>query len=312
MAWPTQPGFGRSHVDEGTDSPAQARADLNLAMVDLESVIVSYATPLGVATLDADGLLPLAQLRTNEEGAPPRLMVFSGDLSVPPALLPRGKQGGVAGLDGAGHVPESQLPPSVLGPSRFVSFRGAGPASWEVPDGVHRIKAIVTGAGGGGGSGNAVSSSFAGGGGGGGTLIAVLDAVPGQSIVMTIGAGGLGASAADSAGGAGGDSVLTHDVPGVGLVTLIGGGGGGGGPAGAVFNAGNPGVPQITTTAVTSVLELRGGLGEGNSPNRGGSGGGTIWQDGVNTPNATYGGGGGVGGGSRGDSGSGGLIVIEY
>lgn len=67
MTWPGAPTFATTNTDAGTDSPASARGDILAAMQDLTNVINGRGQASGVASLDADTLVPLAQLRRGIE-----------------------------------------------------------------------------------------------------------------------------------------------------------------------------------------------------------------------------------------------------
>lgn len=59
--WPTG-NFVTTNLDQGTDHPAQARADLQQALVELLAVIHMLAQPGGPASLGSDGKVPQGQL----------------------------------------------------------------------------------------------------------------------------------------------------------------------------------------------------------------------------------------------------------
>lgn len=62
MTWPSTPGFVKTDLDAGTDSPASAREHLHAALTDLESVIAGRGQASGVAPLDSSSLVPQANL----------------------------------------------------------------------------------------------------------------------------------------------------------------------------------------------------------------------------------------------------------
>lgn len=84
--------------------------------------------------------------------------------------------------------------PTSLG-SAFVAFTASG--SWLVPGGVSEIRAECWAGGGGGGTADASGANGAGGGGGGGYAAAVIPVTPGETLTITVGAGG----ASNTAGG---------------------------------------------------------------------------------------------------------------
>ena len=185
--------------------------------------------------------------------------------------------------------------------------------SWTVPQGTTQVRVRVVGAGGGGGGG---SNSFAGGGGGaGGFAQAVISAVPGATVPVTIGQGGAGGGSGQS-GANGGTSSFGS------LLSATGGSGGGSsnpfsqGGAGGVGQAdgsvqnpltqfggyGADGFVGTTTVAGAGGTSTMGGGG------RGASGGGAA----ANGQAAGSGGGGAYGASAAGGQGANGLIVVEY
>jgi len=175
------------------------------------------------------------------------------------------------------------------------------------------VEYLVVGGGGGGGSNN-------GGGGGAGGLLTGIDPVPnGQTLLVTVGAGGAGVTV-NNVGNAGQNSVFGNITAtgggrggGYGGVATSGGsGGGGGGGNGEVFVAqGTSGQGNAGTTGQSSASPYVGGGGggagtvgtafAGTAPAvRGGSGGAGIASS-INGTVTTYAGG---GGGSIGSSGS--------
>lgn len=160
----------------------------------------------------------------------------------------------------------------------------AGSGTWTVPDGVTEVEAEILA--GGGGAGNF-------GGGGGGEIILVDGytpggpsgaVTPGQSIAISIGAGGTGGNhvtaptnGADSTfgtltakgGGAGGN---WDPVTGVGTPGAAGGSGGGGAPTAIVAEQANPGVVKgaaggASTSSGVSRFGRAGGAGAGTRTN---------------------------------------------
>lgn len=60
--WGNNANVTTTHLDFGTDSPAAARSELYLALLELQKVIDGRGVASGVASLDASALVPLAQL----------------------------------------------------------------------------------------------------------------------------------------------------------------------------------------------------------------------------------------------------------
>ena len=55
MTWGNKSNFGTTHLDEGSDSPASARADLKAALDELTNVIDGLNTTGGAAKIATDG-----------------------------------------------------------------------------------------------------------------------------------------------------------------------------------------------------------------------------------------------------------------
>lgn len=55
-------GISTANLDQGTDSPANARAQLLQTVQAVNDLVAMFGQPLGVALLDAAGLLPAAQV----------------------------------------------------------------------------------------------------------------------------------------------------------------------------------------------------------------------------------------------------------
>ena len=209
--------------------------------------------------------------------------------------------------------------------------------TWIVPTGVSGVDVFLVGGGGGGSLG----------GGGGGYTATFLDVpvTPGQSIPITVGAGGSGGSSG-VAGGNGGYSQFNTSLHsangGVGGLSTHQGGAGGSGGGG--FNSGvgpghggsdgsngvtttyTGGTGQATTTRafgdVAGTLYAGGGGGGSNSSSAesagtggagGGGNGGTAYQTGHNGIANTGGGGGGTGNssGSNGGTGGSGVVIVR-
>jgi hypothetical protein len=166
--------------------------------------------------------------------------------------------------------------------------------TFVVPDGITDIIVEIAG-GGGGGGGGFTSSSASGAGGGQSKNIAKYAVTPGESIAITIGAGGVAGTtgASPTAGGVGGSSVFGS------YITLTGGGGGASGGSNSL-----------------------GGIGSGNDAQDGGNvnstfgghGGGSGGRGAVSvTPaqDGKMGGGGGGGSGSGAAAGAGGAGYVK-
>nr|WP_295744180.1 hypothetical protein [uncultured Acidocella sp.] len=190
-------------------------------------------------------------------------------------------------------------------------FTGSG--TFVVPNGVSVVKVTAIG---GGGAGGYHSTMPSGGGGAGAHVTGIISGlIPGQAILVTVGAGGA-APGAYGNGGSGGASNFG------GFITAGGGTGGNGGTATNFANAGGAGGQgfggQVNMAGAVGtdsiVVACRGGDGGGPGNGRGASGP----LSGVAAPG--YGGGGGGGGcsaggspvGSPGGGGGAGIVIVEY
>ena len=77
MAWATSSNVSTDNVDSATDNPADARADIYNAFLELIKVIDGRGTANGVASLDSTTKVPAAQLPTT-------LVSTTGDITLQP------------------------------------------------------------------------------------------------------------------------------------------------------------------------------------------------------------------------------------
>lgn len=209
--------------------------------------------------------------------------------------------------------------------------------NWTVPNehgysSNSKISLQVLMAGGGGGGGMAAGTYRGGGGGGGLVIEEVVQAVPGETISVTIGDGGYGGYRVNSytttPGGPGSTTSFGS------YLSAVGGGGGasiggdgelpeGGNPGGAAWGGNGTGASgdsihgKTSTNKYNGQLITLGGAGAGGSSSNtaGGSGGGgsiinSVAQAG--TPNTGGGGGGGTGGTPLGGAGGSGVVYVNY
>tara|TARA_Y100000310_G_scaffold331890_2_gene406359 strand:+ start:6807 stop:7511 length:705 start_codon:yes stop_codon:yes gene_type:complete len=71
MAWGDAGNIDTTNLDAGTDSPASARSDLKTALDELAAVINGRGTASGVASLDTNARVPMAQLQQSVAGSFP-------------------------------------------------------------------------------------------------------------------------------------------------------------------------------------------------------------------------------------------------
>lgn len=173
-------------------------------------------------------------------------------------------------------------------------YTNTGVYSFVVPDGVTEVSAVCVG--GGGGAAGTGSNRGGGGGGGGGLAYGTFTVTPGETLTVSVGAGGSSGTSNLSVGSQGGASSVRR-----GALTLLSGNGGGGGTSGSSQASGG-----------SSSGSERDGGGTGGSGGRysynnaGGAGGGAAGYSG-NGGSGAYGnsnGGGGNGSGGGGGGGS--------
>lgn len=216
--------------------------------------------------------------------------------------------------------------------------------TWQVPEGISTLLIYASGGGGGGGRGGDSGLGVGpGGGGGGGSAgndkMAIVSVTPGETLTITIGAGGAGGTTGD--GGNGGSTTVIGSSSGT-LIVAYGGNGGKRGENGSVEYYGEAGWPRSVPGSggapgrVQSSWGLSGEYGTssysaGGSGGRGGksvllnygASGGTGATSGSNAQpgsNGTLGSGGGGGGGgdsylgryngAPGGSGGNGFVII--
>jgi hypothetical protein len=204
--------------------------------------------------------------------------------------------------NGLGGLPRKVVATPVA-PRGEVAFTVPGTYSWVVPTGVTSISFVLVGGGGGG--------AYSGSGGGGGALAYKnsLTVVPGDTLTIVVGAGGV----ATVSTGLGGATSLTY---GTASATA---GGGKTGTTDSDFGYDTASAGQISSSNMTGVTGFRGGYGgpsniNGNGFEGGGGAGGYsgvggngFWLDSGNaTQQGTSGaGGGGAGGGTSANGGGG-------
>ncbi len=240
---------------------------------------------------------------TGTQGAPP---VDAGWIGLATIVVAAGQTQVVAG-DISG-LPEGaplgfKLPTLRPGFSSVATFTSSG--VFAVPVGVTRVK--VTAIGGGGAGGTHASLPGGGGGAGGRAVKVVVGLVPGSSVAVTVGAGGVAVTSPGAGGGGGTSSFGSY-------VSATGGAGGAGGSAAVVSTGAGGG------NGVGGDVNVPGGYGTdgSNAAGRGGDGGGPGNGRGSSGTVAGIGapgfGGGGGGGGSAATGGAGGagLVLVEY
>lgn len=196
--------------------------------------------------------------------------------------------------------------------------------TFVIPDSVTRVLVAAIGGGGGGGGGyNSNTGGGGAGGGGAGYVVSVMDATPGEVVVVTIGSGGGGGRPSFTAGGNGGATSFgtyltatggTGGAPGRNGAgsSYSGSGAAGGGNGGASGQSGSPAVSSIldvdyslsSTAAAGTNGDFNTGGGGGTSPFGIGGKGGRIGGGGNTPVPGAYGAGGGGGSGRDGSGNS--------
>jgi hypothetical protein len=179
--------------------------------------------------------------------------------------------------------------------------------SFVVPGGVTQISAAAIGGGGGGSGGDGGRGEPNQGGGGGGLAYGTFAVTPGETLTITVGAGGT--SPSGGSGGAGGASSIARSA-----TVLLSGGGGAGGVERTINTA--AGGTSTGTERAGGGIGGAGGTGTAASGGTGGGGaggysaaggaGGAITAAGVASTGGGGGGGGGRSGTAAGNAGSGG------
>lgn len=277
--------------------------------VTLPDANINFATGLGIAqggtgqTTASAAFNALSPITSTGD-----LIIGNGVNSA--TRLGVGAIGTVLTSNGTGATPSWQTPTAGSGFSNLQIFTSSG--TFTIPTGVTKVKVTVVGGGGGGGNGsNGVGAS---GGGGGGAAISILSGVtPGNTLTVTIGAGG-------SAGVAGGTSSVASGTQTITTISATGGGLG----STAGVNGANGGAGGVGSNGNLNLTGDSGGPGSrGNTIDLSGNGGSSIFGGGgggraVGTSVAggaggNYGGGGG-GGSNSGGGGAGapGVVIFEY
>ncbi|NTG00120.1 hypothetical protein G6L30_08300 [Agrobacterium rhizogenes] len=205
----------------------------------------------------------------------------------------------------------------------------AGTYTFTVPAGVYKIYCISVGAGGGAGGFGVGSSGTpypAGGGGAGGTALGWINVTPGQSITITIGAGGSGgaASASGSAGSFGNNGSTGGTTSIASFMSATGGSGGGATGSGTFGGVGGLGSGGQINQAGGNGTDGAGGIGSfiyggnGGASSQGGGGrAATAFSTSVQNGRAPGSGGGSVYNGTwasngAGGSGADGEVIFQY
>ena len=188
--------------------------------------------------------------------------------------------------------------------------------TFTIPAGITAVKVTVVGGGGAGGGGGSSASSAGCGGNSGGTSIKWLSGLtPGNTLVVTIGAGGAGNS--NAGGGSGGNSTVASGTQTISTITGSGGAGGTGpGGVGTNATAGSGGDLNFAGNAGTlaPISSAIAGNGGGSIFGGGGLGGFATANGNAGTAPGAGGGGGGANNGvnTTGGAGVAGMVIFEW
>jgi len=195
-------------------------------------------------------------------------------------------------------------------------------STFTIPSSVTAVKVTVAGAGGGGGGAPTSCGLMSGDGGRtGGLAVSWLTGLtPGNTIIVTIGAGGSGGGAGNIAGYQGGTSSVSSGTQAISTISATGGGGGEGGagaiPSVANWGSGSGGVYNTTTACGSSNTGTPPGYGAGDDSvfGRGAPGQGSADANGQNASGPAAGGGGGVAISvpAAGGTGGTGIVIFEW
>ncbi len=179
-AWPTRK-IDTTHLDQGSDSPAHARAAIKAMADTINAMIAAAGDPGGVATLDGSGLHPFRQMRGEVFTAAERTRLANlSERAAPPRP-----------------APEPAPRPTPRGRKTFTT---PGSGYWRAPAGVTRVRVQLRGGDGGDGAGDsgfeqnrgAAPISWTGGDGGDGGFIYFEIAVSaGSSYFWSVGSNGV-------------------------------------------------------------------------------------------------------------------------
>ena len=196
--------------------------------------------------------------------------------------------------------------------------------TFTIPAGITSLKVTVVGGGGGSGASNAGVDAFActGGGGGGGTAISYLTGLtPGNTLTVTIGAGGTAGPSSAGNGGTGGSSTVASGTQ--TITTITGAGGSGSLGAASTFTAGGAGGSgsngTINLTGSGGSASFSGAFVMGGSGGSSSIGGGArnVYNNSSGITGGNYGGGASGSavlntGGNIGAAGAGGAVIFEW
>ncbi len=128
-AWPTRK-IDTTHLDQGSDSPAHARAAIKAMADTINAMIDAFGDPGGVATLDGSGLHPFRQMRGEVFSAAERTRLANlSERTAPPRP-----------------APEPAPRPTPRGRKTFTT---PGSGYWRAPAGVTRVRVQLRGGDGG-------------------------------------------------------------------------------------------------------------------------------------------------------------------
>jgi hypothetical protein len=205
--------------------------------------------------------------------------------------------------------------------------------TFTIPAGITSLKVTVVGGGGGSGASLGAVDAFActGGGGGGGTAISYLTGLtPGNTLTVTIGAGGTAGPSSAGNGGTGGSSTVASGTQTITTITgaggsgslgaastLTAGGAGGSGSNGTINLTGSGGSVSFPGTFSSSSLTATNVMGGSGGSSSIGGGARNVYNNSSGITGGNYGGGASGsanlnGGNNIGAAGAGGAVIFEW
>lgn len=137
-AWPID-DLDNSNIDQGTDDPSAARADLNALMVKVQAILAARADASGVCDLDASTKIPSARLPTigvSQGGTGvtnvPAQGMLVGNGTSPLQIVTPGTSGQVFTSQGSGAPPNWTSVGLTTAGTKIWFYQAAAPSGWSI------------------------------------------------------------------------------------------------------------------------------------------------------------------------------------
>lgn len=272
---------------------------------DANNVSISGGSITGITDLAvADGGTGASSLTANN--------VILGNGTSPVQFVAPGSSGNILTSDGTTWT--SAAPSGGGGGGAIGGQVFTGNGTFTIPTGVTSLKITVVGGGGGGQGSQSAAAGGAAGAGGGAAIKYLTGLTPGNTLSVTVGAGGTAGAATNGAGGTGGTSSVASGTQSITTVSATGGTGGSATSPRPNGGIGSNGDLNIRGGGTLSTIN---GLANGGSSIFGGGAPGR-YTEGVGTAGGAYGGGGSGGnyatcGPTRvGGAGAAGVVIFEW